>query len=111
MNAAGIPSRDAAATIASCRSDNITRIALCPINDDGGEKKKTAVLKCGTVVRPPADGEEKYTKQDIKDLALVYSKDDIYHAIKDSDYGPSKGYLSQRYSHCLAIIPRTGGKS
>ena len=48
------------------------------------------MLKCGTVVRPPADGKQRYTDQDIKDLALVFSKDDIYHAIKDSDYGPLK---------------------
>ena len=70
-----------------CRSDNITRITTCAINDNGAEKKKMAVLKCGTTVRPPADGKQRYTDQDIKDLALVFSKDDIHQAIKDSVYG------------------------
>ena len=68
MNAAAIPSRGAEGAIASCTSDNITRITTCAINDDGAEKKKMAVLKCGTMVRRPADGKQKYTKQDIKDL-------------------------------------------
>ena len=105
MNAAEIPSRGAAGAIASYMSDNITRIALCAINDDGAEKKKMAVLKCGTTVRPPADGKQRYTDQDIKDLALVFSKDDIHQAIKDSVYGPARSTINTNLKDTHTVWP------
>ena len=105
MNAAAIPSRCAAGAIASCTSDNITRITTCLRNDDGAEKKKMAVLKCGTMVRRPADGKDKYTKQDIKDLALVFNKDDIHQAIKDSGYGPVRSTIDKYLKDTHTVWP------
>ena len=105
MNAAAIPSRGAEGAIASCTSDNITRITTCAINDDGAEKKKMAVLKCGTMVRRPADGKQKYTKQDIKDLALVFNKDDIHQAIRKSGYGPVRSTIDTHLKDTHTVWP------
>jgi len=91
MNAAGVPPRGAAGATASCSSGDSTRIATCAINDDGAEKKKKAVLNCGAVIRPPADTRTNhYSQNELIDLTLAYTKQDIHQAIHNSDYGPGK---------------------